>query len=186
MTRIVFLGAVFISSSAWAGMTAKDEDIQPKPNIAADLSSLSLQLKIADTIPATVTTSNEGIRPLEVEAWRAGLERGFQNGFAEAKGANAYTIELSRADFQVVPAAVNGASGVVGINANITKKALVADSAGQTACMAASTVSAKQAATTPKALGGMVGGAIESMFEDLAITCIAQLSAAPPPVAAPN
>lgn len=177
--------AVIAVAATLPALAMKAKEIDPKPNIAAELDDYSFDIVIDDSITEYHETKTKGIKKLKLESWRTAITDGFEYALEDAQGPTRLTIQVSRAELELVPAAVAANTGIVAVNAQITFKARLQDVAGQTMCTEAATAVAKESTSRVNAMGELVGSAIESMVEIFSAECLeglgSDLGVVPPP-----
>jgi hypothetical protein len=188
MRKIVTALVVFLN----AGCVSLDPLIIPKsnpsPNIGLSLSDnkKSISLVLDDSIKNEFEVSHKNFggknRLWKMTYYRDSLQAGFKNGFRDffridpPESSTDFIVEISKADFEFVPDAIDGYGNTAAVRANITFKAILKKKNGNAVKMTAATARAKKAAVFEYESGGIkmaidnksVESVIESMYEVIA------------------
>ena len=145
----------------------------PRPNFALPRSQGSIKLVFAYGVEDkfSLPTQNN-IMGGDVEGWRATLENGFKNGFADSfrvvgsSESADYTLTLNDALPELVPTAVAANGAVVGGTAQLRYKASLVGQSGER--RSAGTVAAKKTTTRRDEIGNVMASSVETMYEQIA------------------
>jgi hypothetical protein len=149
--------------------------LNPKPNLYLNEEKEKLALVLADDIKDIfVVPKNNGVKQFNVTEWHNSLKQGFVNGFrdyytiVDDKADAGLILELTRADFEFVPADVGAYWGVrstFALNAQITFKAKLTAKNGEVINKNAGTAFSKSAGGDRAQFTKAAESSIESMYE---------------------
>ena len=89
------------------------EAVSPQPNVSLPGKHPGFKLQLKGIPDAYEVPSESGIMGGKVNGWLSSLRAGFHSAFPAEPRDHQLTLVLEHATFRVVPAAVNGAGGVV-------------------------------------------------------------------------
>ncbi len=146
----------------------------PRPNVDLGQQKQSLAFKMEPgVLDAFQVPSKNGVAGADVTGWHLTLENAFKNGFAEAfakGGADSdLTLVIVEAEPTFAPTAVTANGQVVSVSAQLRYKARLLDKAGQVVRRSTATVASKKSVTSRNEASDSVAGAVESMYERLAV-----------------
>jgi len=157
--------ATFAFALALSGCGFDVQAVSPQPNLSlpAKHPGFALQLKgIPDTyeVPA-----ESGVMGGTVHGWQASLQAGFHNAFPAEPRDHQLVLILEHATFSVVPAAVNGAGGVVSGRGQIQFRGRWMS--GSEDIPFSGTAESKTTTTNRGEASLLASSAIESMYEQI-------------------
>lgn len=142
----------------------------PNPNVDIDSAHKNVKLDLtADVKDTYEVPSKNGMRSVAVSDWRKSLTTGFENSFGNrASGRDVKTLQISRAEIELAPAAMSAQYGPIAAYANLTYQARLVDAKGNVLKRSAGTVTAKSAFTSTNETTTAAQSAVESMYEKIA------------------
>ena len=161
-----------------AGCAMNIQMANPRPNVNIDKSTKTLALVFGSQVGDTFKVDNaRPIRPATVHDWHQTLKNGFTNAFGDSykivDGPADLVLTIKRAEPQLVLAAytTNGYGSMVSaaITGHITYAADLSTRDGQVVARSAGTVRAKNTAMRASAGSQVLGDAVESMYETIAV-----------------
>ena len=169
---MTFLG-VLLSLGCVAAPVARIARSSPKPNIDLPERNLALGLTLDEGVKdAFKVPPRSGIPETEVTAWRATLEKGFQNGLGKAfrtqEPKSELTLQIVEAELEFVPSAVNGYGQAAAAEAHLRYKARLVDAAGNVVRRSSGTVTSKRSTGVTTEFTLVARSAVETMYERIA------------------
>lgn len=163
----VSLTSALLSTGCAVGIHAGN----PRPNVDVPESASSLALELDPAVRDTFQTSGDSGIPLDVQAWRTTLERGFTNSFGSAvktDGEKALVLQLVEADLVLVPSVLPSITGTVAAGAEVRYKARLVDAQGNVVRRSVGTVASRRSTTNHSEVMRVVDSAVEGMYEKIA------------------